>query len=145
MPETTTLKLTVYKPEIMADPGSQVGFEYDLTIVAPGGKVALQGDAAQASTARCEVVPVAGTLSFPNPAAPVISPYTGLMFIYDDAPAIGFPLSLIASSTDKTLAFNMNLAFPASPLYWFSGAIQFGAWPGPLSQTTASFLAPQSV
>ena len=144
MPETTTLKLTVYNPEIMADPGGQVGYEYDLTIVAPDGKVALSGDAVQASTARCEVVPVTGMLSFPNPAAPVISPYTGLMFIYDNAPAIGFPLTLIASSTGDTLRFNMNLAFPASPLYYYSGAIQFGAWPGPLSETTASFLCPQS-
>ncbi|MCJ2188041.1 hypothetical protein [Novosphingobium beihaiensis] len=144
MPETTTLKLTVYKPEIMADPGGQTGFEYDLTIVAPDGRVSLQGDAGNATAARCDVVPVAGTLSFPNPAAPVVSPYTGLMFIYDNSPAIAFPLSLIANSTGDALPFSMNLAFPASPLYWYSGAIMFGAWPGPLSETTASFLSPQT-
>jgi hypothetical protein len=104
---------------------------------------AAQGDPALASTARCEVVPVTGTLSFPNPAAPVISPFTGVMFIYDNAPLIGFPLTILAQSTEAFLKFNMTLSFPASPLYFYSGAIMFGEWPGPLSNVTASFLCPQ--
>ena len=74
MPETTTLKLTVYQPAVMADPGGQVGFEYELAIVTPDLKTAARGDPARAASATCEVVPVTGTLSFPNPAAPVISP-----------------------------------------------------------------------
>ncbi|EJL30665.1 hypothetical protein PMI01_03057 [Caulobacter sp. AP07] len=143
MPETITLNLTVYQPAIMAGPDEQVGFEYDLTIVVPDLKAATQGDPAVASTARCEVVPVTGTLSFPNPAVPVISPFTGLMFIYDNAPLIGFPLTIIAQGAEEFLTFNMNLCFPASPLYAYSGAIMFGEWPGPLSNVTASFLCPQ--
>lgn len=142
MPETIALKLTVYQPAIMAGPEEQVGFEYDLTIVVPDLKAA-QGDPALASTARCEVVPVTGTLSFPNPAAPVISPFTGVMFIYDNAPLIVFPLTILAQSTEAFLKFNMTLSFPASPLYFYSGAIMFGEWPGPLSNVTASFLCPQ--
>jgi hypothetical protein len=143
MPEATTLNLTVYKPVIMAGPEEQVGFDYILTIVVPDQKTAVNGDPSQASSARCDVVPVTGTLDFPNPALPIISPYAGLMFIYDNAPIIGFPLSIIAQSTGEGLKFNMNLSFPASPLYFFSGAIMFGDWPGPLSDVTASFLCPQ--
>ncbi|MFZ0267201.1 hypothetical protein [Caulobacter sp.] len=143
MAEATTLKLTVYQPDIMAGPGEQVGFEYDLTIIMPDQKTAVKGEPSQASAARCDVVPVTGTLEFPNPAAPVISPFTGLMFIYDNAPLIAFPLTIIAQSADEILKFNMNLSFPASPLYVFSGAIMFGDWPGPLSNVTASFLCPQ--
>ena len=115
MPETIALKLTVYQPAIMAGPEEQVGFEYDLTIVVPDLKAA-QGDPALASTARCEVVPVTGTLSFPNPAAPVISPFTGVMFIYDNAPLIVFPLTILAQGAEAFLKFNMTLCFPASPL-----------------------------
>lgn len=145
MPQSTKLKLTVYQPEIMAGPDEQVGFEYDLTLVVPDDLAAkaATGDPAQASTARCEVVPVSGTLEFPNPAAPVISPFTGVLFIYDNAPLIGFPLTVIASGVGDLLPFNMNLCFPASPLYSYSGAIKFGEWPGPLSNVTASFLCPQ--
>lgn len=66
-----------------------------------------------------------------------------MLFIYDNAPLIGFPLSIIAASTGDVLRFNMNLCFPASPLYSYSGAIMFGDWPGPLSNVTASFLSPQ--
>lgn len=145
MPEAVNLKLTVYQPVIEAGPEEQVGFEYDLTIDAPDLKAVVEGDPAQAATAKCEVVPVTGTLSFPNPAAPVISPFTGLMFIYDNAPLIGFPLTIMAQSTEELLKFNMNLSFPASPLYSYSGAIMFGEWPGPLSNVTASFLCPQPV
>lgn len=143
MSETLKLKLTVYQPAIMAAPGEQVGFEYDLTVLIPPIH-APKGKHMEASPAKCDVVLVTGTLSFPNPAAPVISPFTGVMFIYDNAPLIGFPLNMILSSTESSpLPFNMNLAFPASPLYFYSGAIQFGTWPGPLSNTTASFLCPQ--
>ena len=143
MPETIKLKLTVYQPAIMAGPDEQVGYEYDLTIVAPTLH-AHGGHHGDASSAKCEVVPVTGTLSFPNPAAPVISPFTGLIFIYDNAPAIGFPLNMIANSTeDSPLPFSMTLAFPAPPVYFYAGAIDFGIWPGPFSDTTASFLAPQ--
>jgi hypothetical protein len=142
MSETLNLKLTVYQPAVMA-PSEQVGFEYDLTIVAPGLKAAVKGRHAQASAAKCDVVPITGTLSFPNPAAPVISPYTGLMFIYDNAPIIVFPLTIVAASSGQVLKFNMNLTFPAAPLYFYSGAIMFGDWPGPLSNVTASFLCPQ--
>lgn len=145
MSEAITLKLTVYQPGTVAGPGEQVGFEYDLTIDVPDLKATVEGDPAQASTAKCEVVPVTGTLSFPNPAAPVISPFTGLMFIYDNAPIIGFPLMIMARSTEEFLKFNMNLSFPASPLYAYSGAIMFGEWPGPLSNVTASFLCPQPI
>jgi hypothetical protein len=35
MPETITLKLTVYQPGTMAGPDQQVGFEYDLTSRCP--------------------------------------------------------------------------------------------------------------
>jgi hypothetical protein len=144
MQQTDALKLTVYKPDIAAD--GQVGFEYELTLVIPDDKAAVSGTAPEASaSARCEVVPVTGELSFPNPAAPVISPFTGLMFIYDDAPAIGFPLTIMARSTDDSLLpFSMNLCFPASPVDVYSGAIVFGEWPGPLSNVTAPFLAPQA-
>jgi hypothetical protein len=144
MPDTITLKLTVYRPEIVADEGEQVGFEYDLDVVVPDRPLAATEEAIQTGEARCEVVPVTGTLSFPNPAAPVISPFTGLIFIYDNAPVIGFPLTLSAQGSGELLAFNMNLAFPASPLYFYSGAIQFGEWPGPFSDVTCSFLCPQS-
>jgi len=146
MPQSIKLKLTVYQPEIMAGPGEQVGFEYDLTLVVPDELAAkTTGDpAASISTARCEVVPVTGTLEFPNPAAPVISPFTGVLFIYDNAPLIGFPLTVVAASTGDLLKFNMNLCFPASPLYSYSGALMFGEWPGPLSNVTASFLCPQT-
>lgn len=143
MPEATTLKLTVYQPAVMAGPEQQVGFEYDLTLVVPDLKTAVTGVPSEASAAKCDVVPVTGTLSFPNPAAPVISPFTGLMFIYDNAPIIGFPLTIMAQSTGEFLKFNMNLCFPASPLYFYSGAIMFGDWPGPLNNVTASFLCPQ--
>jgi hypothetical protein len=144
MPDPTTLKLTVYQPAVTAGPGEQVGYEYDLSIVAPDLKLAVKGDPGGASMARCDVVPVTGTLSFPNPAAPVISPFAGLLFVYDNAPIIGFPLTIIAQSTEDYLKFNMNLAFPAAPLYVYSGAIMFGEWPGPLSNVTASFLCPQT-
>jgi hypothetical protein len=144
MPDTTTLKLTVYQPAIMAGPGDQVGFEYDLTIQVSATKMAALGDPGQAGAARCDVVPVTGTLSFPNPAAPVISPFTGLIFIYDDAPKIGFPLTMLAQSSEDYLKFNMTLAFPAAPLYAYSGAIMFGEWPGPFSDVTCSFLSPQA-
>lgn len=143
MSETITLKLTVYQPAVMAGPGQQVGFEYDLTIDFPDLKMAVPGHHADAEAARCDVVPVTGQLEFPNPAAPVISPFTGLLFIYDNAPIIGFPLTIIAQSSAEYLKFNMNLCFPAAPLYEFSGAIQFGEWPGPFSDVTASFLCPQ--
>ena len=145
MQQTGALKLTVYKPDIVAD--GQVGFEYELTLVIPDDKVSAAGEGAPeaGSTARCEVVPVKGELSFPNPAAPVISPFTGLLFIYDNAPAIGFPLTIMAQSTsDALLKFSMNLCFPASPVDVYSGAIVFGDWPGPLSNVTAAFLAPQA-
>lgn len=147
MPEAATFKLTVYKPDIMAD--GQVGFEYDLTlVVAEEEKAGLLSAACAApeaaSTARCEVVPVTGTLSFPNPAAPVISPFTGAMFIYDNAPAIGFPLSIMASSTSaELLKFRLNLCFPSMSSDPLSGSIVFGDWPGPLSNVAASFLSPQ--
>lgn len=144
MPDTLSLKLTVYQPDVAVDSAQQVGFEYDLTILVPDVKTAVTGRHADAAVARCDVVPVTGTLSFPNPAAPVISPFTGLMFIYDNAPLIGFPLTLIAQSTNEALKFDMTLAFPAAPLYYYSGAIQFGVWPGPLSNVTASFLCPQN-
>jgi hypothetical protein len=143
MSETISLKLTVYQPAIMAEPSGQVGFEYDLSIVVPDLKAAAAGDPAEAVEARCEVVPVTGELSFPNPAAPVISPFTGLMFIYDNAPAIGFPLTLIAQSVEDELEFDMTLAFPISPVDAYSGAILFGEWPGPFSNVTASFLSPK--
>ena len=143
MPETISLKLTVYQPAVMATTGEQVGFEYDLAIVVPDLKTTVKGDHSQAAAARCDVVPVTGTLSYPNPAAPVISPFTGLMFIYDNAPIIGFPLTIIAQGAETPLTFNMNLCFPAAPLYAYSGAIMFGEWPGPFSNVTASFLCPQ--
>ncbi len=145
MPDADTLKLTVYKPDIMAD--GQVGFEYELTlVVAAEEKAGLLSAACAApetaSTARCEVVPVTGTLSFPNPAAPVISPFTGAMFIYDNAPAIGFPLSIMATSTsDELLKFRLNLCFPSMSSDPLSGSIVFGDWPGPLSNVAASFLS----
>lgn len=145
MTDTIDLKLTVYDPAVMAESGAQVGYEYDLSIVVPPLKLAVTGDAATALAAKCDVVPVTGTLSFPNPAAPVISPFTGLMFIYDNAPIIGFPLTILAQSTGEFLKFNMNLMFPAAPLYDYSGAIMFGEWPGPFSNVTASFLAPQPI
>ncbi len=146
MPQSTTLKLTVYQPEITAGPGEQIAFDYYLTLVFPDqlAATAAAGDPAQASTARCEVVPVTGTLEFPNPAIPIVSPFSGVMFVYDNAPLIGFPLSIIAASTGLGLPFNMNLCFPASPLYSYSGAILFGDWPGPFSNVTASFLCPQA-
>ncbi|PLR23330.1 hypothetical protein SGCZBJ_16315 [Caulobacter zeae] len=143
MPDANTLKLTVYKPDIVAD--GQVGFEYELTLEIPEGKGLASSDAAleATSTARCEVVPVTGTLSFPNPAAPVISPFTGAMFIYDNAPAIGFPLSIMASSTsDELLKFRLNLCFPSMSSDPLSGSIVFVDWPGPLSNVAASFLSP---
>lgn len=145
MQQTGALKLTVYKPDIVAD--GQVGFEYELTLDIPDGKSLASGDATleATSTARCEVVPVTGTLSFPNPAAPVISPFTGAMFIYDNAPAIGFPLSIMASSTsDELLKFRLNLCFPSMSSDPLSGSIVFGDWPGPLSNVAASFLSPQA-
>ncbi|MFT4251590.1 MAG: hypothetical protein QM608_03805 [Caulobacter sp.] len=148
MPETTTFKLTVYKPDIIAD--GQVGFEYDLDLVIADGKAELLSAAcaapeAASPTARCEVLMLTGTLSFPNPAAPVISPLTGLMFIYDDAPAIGFPLSIMAQSIgDELLKFRLNLCFPSVSTDPLSGSIVFGDWPGPLSNVAASFLSPRS-
>ncbi|PVM93402.1 hypothetical protein DDF62_00920 [Caulobacter radicis] len=144
MQQTGALKLTVYKPDIVAD--GQVGFEYELTLVTPEGKSLASSEAAleTGSTARCEVVPVTGELSFPNPAAPVISPFTGVMFIYDNAPAIGFPLSIMISSTsDELLKFRLNLCFPSMSSDPLSGSIVFGDWPGPLSNVAASFLSPQ--
>ncbi len=144
MPNSLALKLTVYQPAIMAGPDEQVGFEYDLTIVVPDGFASIaKGEAASATRAQCDVIPVTGTLAFPNPAAPVISPFKGLVFVYDQAPIIGFPLTLLASA-DGMLPFNMTLAFPASPVYAYSGAIKFGQWPGPFSDITAPFLSPQA-
>ena len=158
MPETIALKLTVYQPGTIAGPGQQVGFEYDLTIeVADLTKTAVKGNRATSMTlanemsaissgrsAKCDVVDVTGTLSLPNPAAPVISPFRGLLFIYDDSPIIGFPLTIMAESTEETLKFNLSLAFPSVSTASLCGAIMFGAWPGPLSNVTASFLsAPQ--
>ena len=127
MPETIALKLTVYQPGTIAGPGQQVGFEYDLTIeVADLTKTAVKGNRATSMTlanemsatssgrsAKCEVVDVTGTLSLPNPAAPVISPFRGMLFIYDDSPIIGFPLTIMAESTEETLKFNLSLAFPS--------------------------------
>lgn len=144
MASSLALKLTVYQPADMAGPEEQVGFEYDLTVVVPDGFAAKpKGDAASATSAQCDVVPVTGTLAFPNPAAPVISPFKGLMFIYDQAPIIGFPLTLIARA-EGMLPFDMTLAFPASPVDVYSGAIKFGQWPGPFSDVTAPFLAPEA-
>lgn len=137
MPETITLKLIVYPP---GETGP-AGIEYDLTIVVPDAKTKVAGHHLEASAARCDVVPVTGQLEFPNPAAPVISPFTGLMFIYDDAPAIGFPLTIMAQGSADYLPFNMNLCFPASPVQAYSGAIKFGQWPGPCSDVTAAFLS----
>jgi len=145
--EEFTVKLTVYKPAAMAGPGEQVGFEYDLTIAYPDSKAAMKVNHAQAvtanharaSSARCEVVPVTGTLSLPNPAVPIISPFRGSVFIYDNSPIIGFPLVMMANSTEETLKFELSLAF-----YPYSGAITFGEWPGPFSNVTASFLGLQS-
>jgi hypothetical protein len=146
MPDSFTLNLTVYQPDVMVGPGGQAGFAYDLTIDTPDQAIAAAlGDRAQAASAQCDVVPVTGTLSFPNPAAPVLSPFTGLVFIYDNAPIIGFPLVLIAQSSGTVLPFNLNLAFPQPPLMFYSGAIRFGEWPGPLSDVTASFLCPQPI
>ncbi len=144
MPETISLKLTVYQPAVIAGPGDQVGFEYDLTILVPDFAAAVKGHHRHASAAKCDVVPVTGALSFPNPAAPVISPFDGLMFVYDNAPIIGFPLTIIAQGAEAPLTFNMNLMFPAAPLNFYSGAVTFGEWPGPLRNVTASFLCPQS-
>ena len=141
MPNSLALKLTVYQPAVMAGPGEQVGFEYDLTIVFPDGFAAAKGEAASATSAQCDVIPVTGTLAFPNPAAPVISPFTGLVFVYDQAPIIGFPLTLLASA-EGMLPFNMTMSFPASPIYDYSGAIKIGQSPGPFSDITAPFLAP---
>jgi hypothetical protein len=142
MSDTLSLKLTVYQPDVMAGPGQQVGFEYDLKILAPDQHLAARGEPGGAGEARCDVVPVNGTLSFPNPAAPVISPFTGVLFIYDGGPIIGFPLTLIAQSTGQSLAFSMTLAFPMSPVDAYSGAIAFGEWPGPFQGVTCSFLSP---
>lgn len=144
MASSLALKLTVYQPADMAGPDEQVGFEYDLTILAPEGfSLAAKGELAAAASAQCDVIPVTGTLAFPNPAAPVISPFKGLVFVYDQAPIIGFPLTLIASA-DGDLPFNMTMAFPAPPVYAYSGAIKFGQWPGPFSDITAPFLSPQA-
>jgi len=143
MPQSTKLILTVYQPEITAGAGEQIAFDYILTLDVPDRLEAI-GDAASASTAKCEVVPVTGALEFPNPALPIASPFSGVLFIYDNAPLIGFPLSIIAASTGEGLKFNMNLCFPASPLYSYSGAIMFGDWPGPFNNCTASFLSPQA-
>lgn len=122
MPDATTLKLTVYKPDILAD--GQVGFDYELALVVADEKADLL-------TAAC--------------AAPVISPFTGLLFIYDNAPAIGFPLSIMAQSTsDELLQFRLNLCFPSVSSDPLSGSIVFGDWPGPLSNVAASFLSPRS-
>ena len=143
MPNSLALKLTVYQPAISAGPAQQVGFEYDLTIVYPDDFTAsAKGEALAATSAQCEVIPVTGTLAFPNPAAPVISPFTGLVFVYSQPPIIGFPLTLLATA-EGHLPFNMTLAFPASPVYAYSGAIKFGPWPGPFSDITAPFLSPQ--
>lgn len=142
MPDTLTLKLTVYQPAIIASPGDQVGFEYDLTLIVPELKAPAKDARARVASAKCDVVPVTGALSFPNPAAPVISRLTGLLFIFDDAPVIGFPLALMAEGQEAPLTFSMTMAFPASPVDVYSGAIKFGEWPGPLRNVTASFLSP---
>ena len=93
------LKLTVYKPATMAGPGEQVGFEYDLTIVLPDLKtVAVKGGHVEASSAKCTVIPVTGTLSLPNPAVPVISPFKRDIFAYDNSPAIAFPLTMMGTA-----------------------------------------------
>jgi hypothetical protein len=92
-------------------------------------------------SAKCEVVEVTGTLSLPNPGAPIVSPFRGDLFIFDASPMIGFPLTIMAQSTEETLKFNLSLAFPFSSGS-YCGAIMFGEWPGPLSNVTASFLSP---
>lgn len=144
MANSLALKLTVYQPAIIAGPSEQVGFEYDLTIEVPDSfSLDAKGEAASAASARCEVIPVTGTLALPNPAAPVISPFRGVVFVYDQAPIIGFPLTLLATA-DGLLPFNMTMSFPASPVYAYSGAIKFGQWPGPFSDVTAPFLSPQA-
>ena len=126
MPETIALKLTVYQPGTIAGPGQQVGFEYDLTIeVADLTKTAVKGNRATSMTlanemsaissgrsAKCDVVDVTGTLSLPNPAAPVISPFRGLLFIYDDSPIIGFPLTIMAESTEETSEIQPEPSLP---------------------------------
>ncbi|HYP63275.1 MAG TPA: hypothetical protein VEQ16_05270 [Acidocella sp.] len=142
MPGTLKLKLTVYQPAITAGPGEQVGYEYDLTVNNPES-YAHAGKHSDAASGKCQVVPVTGTLSFPNPAVPAVSPFSGVIFIYDGAPLIGFPLCLVANSTEDLLPFSLTMAFPAAPVAFYSGAINFGLWPGPFRDVTASFLAPQ--
>jgi hypothetical protein len=141
MPGTLKLKLTVYQPAIAAGPGEQVGYEYDLTVNNPEAYVRA-GKHSDAASGKCQVVPVTGTLTFPNPAVPAVSPFSGVIFIYDGAPLIGFPLLLVANSTEDLLPFSLTMAFPAAPVAFYSGAINFGLWPGPFRDVTASFLAP---
>jgi hypothetical protein len=155
MSQTIELKLTVYQPGTIAGPGQEVGFEYDLTIEVPDLTTTVKGNPATLMTlsremsassnkfsAECETIDVTGTLTLPNPGAPVISPFRGGLFMFVH-PMMAFPLTIMGQSTKETLKFNLSLAFPDIPIRFYCGAIMFGEWPGPLSNVTASFLSPR--
>jgi hypothetical protein len=143
MTQSIIYKLTVYRPEVVADEPGQTGFEYDLSITLPDFLPSVGGRhpkslASESFTA--EAIPVTGAFSFPNPAAPVISPITGILFLYS-SPAIGFPLELAVRSTEAPLPVELQMVFTNSPATAVGGAVTFGSgWPGPFQDVTCSFL-----
>jgi hypothetical protein len=140
MIETVRYKLIVYQPAICTEQPSQTGFEYELTVTPRNSFRAVKGKLLEAVSADCEVVPLTGALSFPNPAAPVISNISGLLFIYS-SPAIGFPLQLVGINAEPILPVEIQMVFTNSAASAVGGVIRFGAgWSGPFNNVTASFL-----
>lgn len=143
MAQSIEYKLTVYRPDVMADQPEQVGFEYDLAITLPDTlhSLAARHPKTLAGTSFTgEAIAVTGTFSFPNPAAPVISPVTGILFLYS-SPVIGFPLELMVQSSEAILPVELQMVFTNSPATAVGGSVTFGpGWPGPFQDVTCSFL-----
>lgn len=138
-------KLTVFRPTVMTERAEQIGFDYELDIQfegpIPSDLTSPRPRALPSAPFTGQVSPFTGQFSFPNPAAPVISPIEGAIFFLSN-PAIGFPLELIGQSTETFLPVQLQMVFTNAPATTGGGVVTFGqGWPGPFNSEACSFLA----
>jgi hypothetical protein len=140
MNDSIIYSLTVYSPHIPAEHETQTGYEYELSIAPASALRSAEGALIEASGAGRQTVPISGFFSFPNAAAPVISPIAGVLFLYS-SPAIVFPLQLVGVNTAPLLPVDIQMLFTNAALSAVGGVVRFGLdWPGPLRDVAASFL-----
>ncbi len=145
MTQSLKYKLTVFRPVVMVKEAGQIGFEYELDIrfeaPVPSTLASTHPRVLPSEPFTGQASPFTGQFSFPNPAAPVISPIEGVIFFLSN-PAIGFPLELIGQSTETFLPVQLQMVFTNAPATTGGGVVTFGpGWPGPFDTVACSFLA----